>query len=218
MPLSLLLINPNTSDRATEMMLAVARPLLGDSARLRGITASRGARMILSEADIAVAAQEVVRIGPAETEDTDCVVIGAFGNPGLDELRHLVACEVIGIGEAAVLEAAAGGRRFGIATTTPDLETSIIRGVEKLSLANTFVGVRVTQGDPLALLNDPAAQHQALYEACADLFELDGAEAVVIGGGPLSDSAAILHKRFGDAIVQPLPAAMRLCLHRTRAT
>ena len=173
--------------------------------------------MLLSDEDIAVAVQEVVRMGQAEAEETDCMVIGAFGNPGLEELRHLLACEVIGIGEAAVLEAAAGGRRFGIATTTPDLEASIIRGVEKLSLADTFVGVRIAQGDPLALGNDPAAQHRALYAACVDSFEIDGAEAVVIGGGPLSDSAAILHKRFGDAIVQPLPAAMRLCLHRTRA-
>lgn len=198
------------------MMLAAARPVLGGRAELRGITAARGAPMLLSDADIATAVREVVRIGQAEAEDAECIVIGAFGNPGLEELRGRLACEVIGIGEAAVLEAAAGGRRFGIATTTPSLKASIIRGVEKLALADTFAGVRIAQGDPLALADDPAAQHRALYAACVDSFAIDGAEAVVIGGGPLSDSAALLHERFGDAIIQPLPAAMRLCLRRMR--
>src|SRR5262245_53683450 len=106
MPLSLLLINPNTSAKTTEMMLAAARPLLAGHARLRGITAANGARMILSDEDIAVAAQEVIRLGQAAAKDVDCIVIGAFGNPGLDELRRSLPCHVIGIGEAAVLEAA----------------------------------------------------------------------------------------------------------------
>lgn len=175
--------------------------------------------MILSDEDIAVAAQEVIRLGQAAAKDVDCIVIGAFGNPGLDELRRSLSCQVIGIGEAAVLEAAKDGRRFGIVTTTPDLKTSIIRGVKSLSLSDGFAGVRITRGDPLVLAEDPDAQYRALHDACVESFEVDGAESVVIGGGPLSGSAASLQKHFGDVIVQPLPAAMRLCLCRMgRAT
>ncbi len=214
MPRSLLLINPNTSATTTKMMLAAARAVLGGHVRLRGITAANGTRMLLNDGDIAVAAQEVVRIGRIAAKDEDCVVIAAFGNPGLDELRRSVACEVVGIGEAAVLEAATDRRRFGIVTTTPDLKASIERGVESLSLCDTFVGVRIARGNPLVLAEDPDAQYGALHDACVKSFEVDGAEAVIIGGGPLSGSAATLQEHFGDVIIQPIAAAMRLCLRR----
>lgn len=196
------------------MMLAAARPLLGSHAVLRGITASCGAGMILGDADVAIAAHEVIRIGRAEACRTDGIVIGAFADPGLEELRRSLACDVVGIGEAALLEAAMNGRRFGIVTTTPDLRASIKRGVGRLSLCGTFAGVRIAQGGPLVLAQNPDAQYRALHDACVRSFEIDGAEAIVIGGGPLSGSAAALHRRFGDVIVQPLAAAMRLWLKR----
>ena len=41
---------------------------------------------------------------------------------------------------------------------------------------------------------------------------LNGAEAVVIGGGPLSEAAARLRHRPQATIVEPVPAAMRLVL------
>jgi Asp/Glu/hydantoin racemase len=214
MSLSLLLINPNTSAKTTEMMLAAARPFIGRHMILRGMTSSKGAEMILSDYDLAIASQEVIRIGQTEAENVDCIIIGAFGNPGLEELRRSLSCPVIGIGEAAILEAAANGRRFGIVTTTPDLKASIIEGVDKLLLSEALVGVRITEEDPLTLARNPEMQSRALYNACVKSFQTDGAQAVVIGGGPLSDSAAMLERHFGEVIVQPIPAAIRQCLHK----
>ncbi len=129
---SILLINPNTSARSTEMMLAVAKPLLPAGVALRGIGAAHGADMILDEAALAVAETEVVRIGTEAHPGSQAIVVAAFGNPGAHRLREMLAMPVVGIGEAAMREAAAGGRRFGIATTTPGLVRSIEAGVRHL--------------------------------------------------------------------------------------
>ncbi len=205
----ILLINPNISERSTEMMLAVARPLLPPGVSLRGMGASIGATMIVDEAGLAAGAAEVVRIGTAEAGDADAIVVAAFGDPGAQRLRALLSIPVIGIGEAAMREAATGGRRFGIATTTPRLVRSIEACVRGLGLDGMFTGVRVPGGDPLTLAADPTAQEDALAAAATACIERDGAEAVIIGGGPLSATAARLRRRFGIAIVEPVPAAMR---------
>jgi allantoin racemase len=74
----------------------------------------------------------------------------------------------------------------------------------------------VTSGDPAALTADPAAAAAAL----ADLSRTargDGAEAVVVGGGPLALAARILAARAPLPVVEPIPAAVRLALRRTSA-
>ena len=210
---SILLINPNTSARSTEMMLAVAKPLLPAGVALRGIGATHGADMILDEAALAVAETEVVRIGTEAHQGSQAIVVAAFGNPGAHRLREMLAMPVVGIGEAAMREAAAGGRRFGIATTTPDLVRSIEAGVRHLGLEAGFTGVRVPAGrDPLALAAIPADQYDELAQAAARCIDLDGAEVVVIGGGPLSDTAVHLRQRLQVTIIEPVPAAIRQVL------
>ena len=206
---TILLINPNTSVRSLAMMLTAAAGCLPDGIALRGVHADAGAAMIVDEAGLAASEPEVLRLGLAGAAGAAAIVVAAFGDPGLARLRAAVRVPVIGIGEASILDAAAAGRRFGIATTTLALVPAIRRRVEQLGLAGQFTGVRVPDGDPLALAADPPRQTEALAWAAADCFDTDKADAVIIGGGPLSDAARLLRDRFGDRIVDPVPAAMR---------
>ncbi|MET0195341.1 MAG: aspartate/glutamate racemase family protein [Hyphomicrobiaceae bacterium] len=137
------------------------------------------------------------------------IVISAFGDPGLARLRERVGVPVVGIGEASLREAAEGGRRFGVATTTPDLEAPIVALVARLGLAARFTGCRIPPGDPLVLAAHPGLQDEALAEAVRQAVERDGAEAVVIGGGPLARSAARIASRFEVPVISPVAAAMR---------
>lgn len=155
---SVLLINPNTSAATTTMMVAAARPLLPTSFALRGIGANQGAAMIVDETALAHCEPEVVRIGLAEAARVDAIIVGAFGNPGVASLRASLGMPVIGIGEAAIREAAGRGRRFGIATTTPGLRDAITAKVWRLLPGAAFTGVRIAAGDPVALAADPGKQ------------------------------------------------------------
>ena len=204
---TVLLLNPNSSAATTALMLDAAAPHLPPGLLLRGTQAAHGPGMIVDAAALAASAVEVVRIGTA-ARGVAAVVVAAFGDPGVARLRALLDIPVIGIGEAALREAAAAGR-FGIATTTPGLLASIEAMVRALGLEPGFTGVRMAEGDPLALAADPARQAAALAEAAEACLHQDGAAAVVIGGGPLSGAAAALQGRFGPRLVAPVPAAMR---------
>ncbi|MFE5966804.1 aspartate/glutamate racemase family protein [Streptomyces sp. NPDC056463] len=206
---AVVLVNPNTSAATTAMMTAIARRALGPTVRVRGVTAARGPRMLTDPAALRAAAPEVVAAGGRALASGDCaaLLVAAFGDPGVAELRAFSPVPVVGIGEAALLEASAGGTRFGIATTTPRLAGPIADAVEALGLRDRFAGLRLTGGDPHALSADPAALTDALARAVRECVVRDGARAVVIGGGPLGEAAELLRPRFTVPVIAPIRAA-----------
>jgi allantoin racemase len=205
----ILLINPNSSTAITAQMVAIAREAVPASAEIIGVTAARAPPMILQTEELAAAEAEVVEIGLGHGAQVDGIIIGAFGDPGLAALREAVRIPVAGIAEAALIEAAEGSRRFGVATTTPALVENIATYAHQLGLGELYTGIQLTPGDPLALVADPPRLAEALADAARRAIGCDGAEAVVIGGGPLSDAAAALAARFTIPIIAPIPAAMR---------
>ncbi|MGV8804941.1 MAG: aspartate/glutamate racemase family protein [Polaromonas sp.] len=214
----LLLINPNTSLPSTVLMLHSARAALPPCYAVLTATATRGAAMITNEAELAIAEEEVLVMGKARATFVSAIVISAFGNPGLQALRQRVAVPVVGIGEAAMLEAGAGGRRFGIVTTTPALQGAIERVAQQLGLGPQLTCIRFTPGDPLVLAGDPRQQEERLAEAVQACIELGGAQAVIVGGGPLARAADSLSQRFELPVISPVAAAMRLVLARLGPT
>jgi Asp/Glu/hydantoin racemase len=205
----ILLINPNTSSNTTAMMVAIARSCVPDDVVVTGATAMRGPPMITTPAALAAAADEVVEIGTREADGVSGIIVGAFGDPGLEALKRIVSIPAVGICEAAMIEAAAGGRRFGVATVTPDLAEPITKRARDLGLLHLFTGIRLTPGDPVALTADPARLQASLAEAVAKCFDHDHAEAVIIGGGPLGQAATALARSFERPIIAPIPSAVR---------
>ncbi|MFD3332151.1 aspartate/glutamate racemase family protein [Streptomyces sp. NPDC058700] len=207
----MVLVNPNTSTATTAMMTAIARRTLGGVLPVRGVTVARGPGMLTDPAALRAAGPEVLAAGLRATTAGGCaaLVVGAFGDPGVAALRAAVDVPVVGIGEAALREAAADGRRFGIATTTPLLAAAVSDHVSALGLADRFTGLRLTVGDAAHLSADPALLLDRLELAVRACAERDGARAVVIGGGPLGEAAEGLRSRCPVRIVAPIPAACR---------
>ncbi|MER5965036.1 aspartate/glutamate racemase family protein [Streptomyces sp. NPDC002057] len=208
----MVLINPNTSTATTAMMTALARRALGPALAVRGVTVPRGPRMLTDPAALRAAAPEVLAAGLRATAGGGCaaLLVAAFGDPGVGELRAATDVPLVGIGEAALAEAAAGGTPFGIATTTPLLADALAVHVASLGLAERYTGPRLTPGDPELLTRDPESLLDALERAVRACVEQDGARAVVIGGGPLGEAAEALRSRCAVRIVAPIPAACRV--------
>lgn len=209
------LVNPNTNRATTAMMGRRLQTALADmdcNLQVTTLTVTAGPAMITGPGALADAAGHVVDLvqGLARVpEDAPRVVVAAFGDPGVPELQD-AGFRVTGIGEAAVRAAAEGGRRFAVATTTPDLADSIAglvpRALRKGSAADLFTGVELTTTEPLVLAEDPVACREEL-DAVVRRCLVAGAQRVVIGGGPLGDAAAGLAGRYPDVIVEPLTAA-----------
>ena len=206
------LVNPNTNASTTARMLAVARGAAQDRIALKGVTAAFGASLITSEAELARAAEAVLSLAPELMQDCEGLIVAAFGDPGVARLRTLTEIPVFGIGEAGIREAASGGRRFCVATTTPGLVSSIDHRVAELGLEVNYAGVVLTRGDAVAITNDASRLETELAAAIERVVGELGVEAVVIGGGPLSDAARHLSESFSVPIVQPVAAAVRQLL------
>ncbi|MFM0597455.1 aspartate/glutamate racemase family protein [Paraburkholderia dilworthii] len=205
----ILLLNPNTSTETTAMMVAIARSCVPSGYTVSGETAARGVPMILDAEHLHAAGGEVVESWARHVGKVSGIVISAFGDPGIDLLRGLTDVPIVGICESSILEAARGGRRFGIATVTPDLVKPIDASVDALGLSGVYTGIRLTSEDPQELASDPLRLEEALADAVVACIEQDGAEAVVIGGGPLGQAAIGLAHRFRVPVIAPIPAAMR---------
>jgi len=210
----LLLINPNSSHATSAMMQAIAQDAAQGKVAVAVATASRAPPMIVTEAALDAAAAEVVELG--ERHQTGCagIIVGAFGDPGLETLRQRVGVPVTGICEASMLQAARGRRRFAVATTTPGLKDTILRRAGEAGVGELLTSVRCTEGDPVALAADAPAMLAALAAMVRLCVDEDGAEAVIIGGGPLGQAAEQLQGMFSAPVIAPIPCAVAACLAR----
>lgn len=216
-PLRLLLVNPNTSAETTAAMVAIAAEAAPAGVRIEGATARFGAPLITDEASLSLATEAVAAlVGTEATEGFDGVIVAAFGDPGLAALRASLRVSVTGIAEAGMAEAAAIGP-FAVVTTTPALSAAIARAASMYGHGEQFRGVCLTEGDPHAVMADPARLVAALAASCVEAIRENGAAAIVIGGGPLAVAARALRHAVPAAIVEPVPAAVRLAVERAAA-
>ena len=201
-------INPNSNEATTAMMVAIARSAAGDGFEIVGATATRAPSMIVTPQALEAAAPEVEEIARAHQNSCDGIIVSAFGDPGLAGIKAAVKLPAVGIGESSMLDAAENGRRFGVATTTPLLGAKIDALPEALGLRSRYTGTRFAEGDPQALMRDQAQLRDALAAAVEACIAQDGAEAVIIGGGPLGEAARELQPMFAVPIIAPIPSAV----------
>ena len=111
----ILLINPNSNEATTAMMVAIAKSCVADGFDIIGATAAHASSMIVSADALEAAAPEVEEIARAHQISCDGIIVSAFGDPGLAGIKAAMTLPAVGIGESAMLEAAGNGRRFGVA-------------------------------------------------------------------------------------------------------
>ena len=213
----LLVVNPNTDPATTAAMRRIAAEAAPAGVVVEGLTVTRGAALITDPAALALAAEAVVGAEDAiRARAPDAVIVAAFGDPGRARLAERLAVPVVGIGEAGMRAAAAGGRRFAVVTTTPDLVGSITAMAEELGLAGQFAGVALTEGDAAAVTRDATLLPHALEAAGRRAIADWGVAALVIGGGPLAEAARGL-ALAGVEIVEPVPAAVAAAVAALKA-
>ncbi|WP_445529968.1 aspartate/glutamate racemase family protein [Streptomyces cyslabdanicus] len=209
---TVLLVNPNTNRGTTSMMVELARGELAPAGLVvEGITVEHGPSMIVDPITLDESAQHVVdAVRRRLAAPMAAVIVGAIGDPARDQLAAELDVPVVGIGQASILAAASEGRRFAMATSTPLLADSLTKLVEQHDRSEGFTGVRLTASDPVVLAASAEQQYLELAAAVRACVEEDGAEAVIIAGGPLSETARRLAALDLVEIIEPVPCAGRL--------
>ncbi len=210
-----LLVNPNTSQATTAAMVGIAREAMPE-AQIDGISAPFGVPLITGPTELAIAHDAVLALMAARPPfGYHGLIVAAFGDPAVPELRRSVAIPVTGIAEAGMAEAAAHGD-FAVVTTTADLVESIAERAMAYGHADRFLGTVLTPGDAHQVMADRKGLVTALLAACRRAVHDNGAKAIVIGGGPLAVAAREIAGQVGVPVIEPVPAAIRLAAERAR--
>jgi allantoin racemase len=190
--LRILLINPNTTTRITEMIAERARAVAGDNVTFVPVTARFGAHYIASRATALIAGHAALDALAEHIGSCDGVYLACFGDPGLAALRELSPAPVIGMAEAACLEACRLGARFSIVTGGALWEPMLREYVATLGLADRLAGIRVITATGDRIAQDPDTAIVDLKAVVDESVRVDGANVVVLGGAGLAGMAARL--------------------------
>ncbi|MDO9500849.1 aspartate/glutamate racemase family protein [Falsiroseomonas sp.] len=188
--MKLLLINANTTEAITDRLVAIARDLAPPGVTIQGATGRFGARYIASRASSAIAAHAAIDAYAEHGAGADAVLIGCFGDPGLDALRELAPVPVLGLADASA--AAAQGRRFGVVTGGAAWKPMLEEFFAGRGHAGQLAGIRTVAPTGGEIARDPDGALALLAESCRACVEQDGAEVVILGGAGLAGLATRL--------------------------
>ncbi len=154
----------------------------------------------------------LTRIQEAASAGFDGVILGCFGDPGVDAARELVRLPVVGPGEAAMLFASALGHRFSIVTILDSVIHPLRRLARDVGVEAKLASVRAVNFSVLELARDRKATFERTLETGRLARDVDGADTLVLGCMTMAFFGE--HQALADAlgipVVNPVHAALRL--------
>lgn len=117
----------------------------------------------------------------AEKDGFDGVILGCFGDPGLDALREMVDIPVIGPGETAMHIACMLGRRFSIITVMDSVVPSLERLAKIVGLDQKLASMRAVNIPVLKLRLDIETTTNRMIEESQKAIKEDKSDVVVLG-------------------------------------
>ena len=100
--MQILMINPNTSQSITDLVVTAARRVASGGTTIQGATGRFGARYIASRAAAAVAGHAALDAYAEYGASADVIALSCFGDPGLGALKELARQPVVGMAEVRV--------------------------------------------------------------------------------------------------------------------
>lgn len=152
--------------------------------------------------------REIVR---TEAEGLDGVIIGCFGDPGVDAARELVKIPVIGPAEASMHLAAMLGHKFSVITVLKNV-VPLIEKIALLSgLRSRMASIRTIDTPVLSLAESREQTVRKLMEAGRDALEKDGADSLILGCMSMAflEVHVDLEQRLEIPVVNPAVAALK---------
>jgi len=207
---TIMIVNPNTTESMTALVVAGARAAAGPATRLVGSTATRGVDSVESNVDEvwgALGVLEQVRAG--ERDGVDGYVIACFGDTGVPAARETAHGPVVGMTEAALFTAALLAARFTIVTLPPRTREQSHRVLRETGLAHRCT-VRAIDVPVADVADGSSHLLQAVVTEARAAMDSDGAEAVVLGCAGLSDLVAPLTAALGVPVIDGVAAAVTM--------
>jgi allantoin racemase len=141
MSFRLSVINPNSDPAVTEYLRLATARVLPEGSAVDAVDCPKSPLVIETALDDVLAAPAVVAAAAAAGEP-DAFLVGCFGDPAVSALRELTAAPVVGLGEAALVEASLVTSRFGVITTLERGIPALWSQLERAGVAGACAGIR----------------------------------------------------------------------------
>jgi len=154
----------------------------------------------------------LARIQEAASAGYDGVVLGCFGDPGVDAARELVSIPVVGPGEAGMLFAASLGHRFSIVTILDSVIHPLRRLARDVGVETKLASVRAVNIPVLELAHDRKGTFDRMLEAGEMARDIDAADTLVLGCMTMAflGEHRELSTALGIPVVNPVQASLKL--------
>ncbi len=207
---TLIVINPNSSQKVTDGIDAAVEPLRAFGRPIRCLTLPEGPPGIESQKQGDLTIPPMLNLAAAQ-KDAAGFVIACFGDPGLHALRDQTALPVVGIQEAAVMSALTLGQRFGVIAILPTSIPRHLRAFGAMGVLDRLAGDRAL-GLGVADLADPDKSLAAMIATGKRLRDADGANVLVMGCAGMAHYRQSLEDETGLPVVEPCQAGAALAL------
>jgi allantoin racemase len=188
----ILLINPNTMESMTNLVLETAKTFASKGTTLRAVSGAFGPRYIASRVGYAIAGHAAVDAFANDTGHKDAIVLACFGDPGLAALKEISPVPVVGMADASILQACALGGRFSIVTGGERWQSMLEEFVAGMGLSSRLASVRTVAPTGADIARNPKAAMALLAKGCQACVKDDRADVVILGGAGLAGLAARL--------------------------
>ena len=209
MTVRILLLNPNTTESVTDLLVAAAEKVVAPGTVLIPVTATRGVPFIATRAEAQIGGVVALELLAEHNSNVDAAIIAAFGDPGLFGARELFDIPIVGMAEAAMLSACMLGRRFAIVTFSSSLGAWYEDCVDMHGLTGRCAGIRVLDTGFHSLSEVQSEKEELLVDlVCRTVTETE-ADVVILGGAPLAGLAAKVKHRIPVPLVDQVQAAVK---------
>jgi allantoin racemase len=206
----ILLINPNTTQSITDLVLKTARRFAAKDTKLRAVTGAFGPRYIASRIGYAIAGHAAVDALANDRGPKDAIVLACFGDPGLAALKEVARVPVVGMADASILQACTVGGKFSIITGGVRWKPMLEEFVAAQGLASRLASVRTVAPTGADIARNPTAALALLAKGCTACAREDGADVVILGGAGLVGLAARLKDKVDVPLLDGLACALSM--------
>lgn len=208
----ILVINPNTARETAEEMQAACRKIAapGTVVDATYIQSNKffSSHKVFSYVDLSICTVETIKIAWKKRAEYDGMIVAGFSDVGVDAMKEILDIPVLGIAEASYHMASLIGHRFSVLTGTSKWTPPKQDYVRALGVETKAVSFRsYSEWDD----SDSSIDlEQRLFAAAEKAVREDGAEVVILGGGPLVGYGKIIEERLGIPVIDPTLAAFKL--------
>ena len=208
----ILIINPNTSTSTTKQMEDACAKIAAPGTTVHGKCIQErpdfSSYKVFSYVDLTICTFEAVKIAWQNRTNYEGIVVAGFSDVGVDAMKELLEIPVLGIAESSYHLAALLGHRFSVLTGTEKWTPPKQDYVKALGVEGKVASFRsYTEWET----NDSFEElRQRLVRVAKACVEDDGAEVIVLGGGPLVGYGKLVEAELGIPVIDPTLATFKL--------